>query len=318
MSYKKNILLTVLVFMSLLLFLIAAIYCLPRMSLLSSSVVSATVNSADSDGSSGFAILKVDIPREDGGTLFFHYYYPSSTSNLKNGSQVFVAGNITFMDQSTEPGVNSELVIGTRTPVLVSLIVSLAGLIVVIVLLPVVIRNFRQKPWNATEEMKTRDKLVGLLYTAEIFALAIAMLMFIMSVSKVGRYLTYENHSTGTVTYQSSRQSSQFVKNHSHGKYYGLESTYGKGIRPVYSVFQIKAETIINGDEEFWYEGNNLVFGSKKVYIGYDDSGVALLSSFEAAIACISGGFLLLHAAIALIFSKKNKYGGKVLWFFKF
>ncbi len=32
----------------------------------------------------------------------------------------------------------------------------------------------------------------------------------------------------------------------------------------------------------------------------------------------IGGGFLLLHAISALLISRKNPYGGKLFWFFRF
>ena len=49
---------------------------------------------------------------------------------MRQDENVLVSGSITFMDESKAQGVNSELVIGTRTPVLVCAILcflSLAG-----------------------------------------------------------------------------------------------------------------------------------------------------------------------------------------------
>lgn len=318
MTYKKNLSYSVLAFLCLVLFLVTFIYCLPRLSLLSSNAMTATVNSPDKDGSSGYATLKLNIPREDGGTVFFHYYYPGSSSHLKKNAEVLVAGNIVFMDQSTEAGVNSDLVIGTKPPLIVCLVLSIIGVIGAIALFPLVIRNYIHKPWNAGEEKETKAKTINFLYTTEIFAIVIASILFVMGIMQVVGYLRMENRTTGIITYQSSRQSSQFVKKYNGNKLYNLKSVYGKGIRPNYMVLQIKVDSPIDGVDEFWYEGNNIVLGSKKVYVGYNEEGISVLSQTELMMALISGMFLIIHAMSALIISKKNKYGGKIFWFFKF
>lgn len=49
-----------------------------------------------------------------------------------------------------------------------------------------------------------------------------------------------------TVTYQSSRQSSNHVKVHSGNAVRNYKSRYGKGIRPTYTVLQIKADSPVN------------------------------------------------------------------------
>lgn len=121
-----------------------------------------------------------------------------------------------------------------------------------------------------------------------------------------------------TVTYQSSRQSSNHVKVHSGNAVRNYKSRYGKGIRPTYTVLQIKADSPVNGADVFWYEGNCSILGSKNVYIGYNDNSMSVVSQFELVMTIISGAFLLLHAVSALLLSKKNPYGGKLFWFFKF
>ena len=152
MTYKKNVSNMVIAIVCVVLFVVTAFYCVPRFSLLSSNALPATVASDDKHGTSGYAILKVDEAREDGGTIFFHYYYPGNKSHLKQDEKVLVSGNITFMDESTEQGVNADLIIGTKTPVLICLILSLLGLVGAICLLPSAIRNFRSKPWSRDKE----------------------------------------------------------------------------------------------------------------------------------------------------------------------
>ena len=66
------------------------------------------------------------------------------------------------------------------------------------------------------------------------------------------------------------------------------------------------------------YEGNCSTLGSKNVYIGYNDNFMSVLSQFELVMTIICGAFLLLHAVSAWLLSKKNPYGGKLFWFFKF
>lgn len=121
-----------------------------------------------------------------------------------------------------------------------------------------------------------------------------------------------------TVTYQSSRQSSNHVKVHSGNDVRNYKSRYGKGIRPTYMVLQIKPDSPVNGADVFWYEGNCSILGSKNVYIGYNDNSMSVLSQFELVMTLISGAFLLFHAVSARLLSKKNPYGGKLFWFFKF
>ena len=135
---------------------------------------------------------------------------------------------------------------------------------------------------------------------------------------KVVGYACKKNHTKGTVTYQSSRQSSNHVKVHSGNDVRNYKSRYGKGIRSTYTVLQIKANSPVNGADVFWYEGNCSTLGSKNVYIGYNDNSMSVLSQFELVMAIISGAFLLLHAVSPLLISKKNSYGGKFFWFFKF
>lgn len=121
-----------------------------------------------------------------------------------------------------------------------------------------------------------------------------------------------------TVTYQSSRQSSNHVKVHSGNAVRNYKSRYGKGIRPTYTVLQIKADSPVNGADVFWYEGNCSILGSKNVYIGYNDNSMSVVSQFELVMTIISGAFLLFHTVSARLLSKKNPYGGKLFWFFKF
>ena len=121
-----------------------------------------------------------------------------------------------------------------------------------------------------------------------------------------------------TVTYQSSRQSSNHVKVHSGNAVRNYKSVHGKGIRPTYTVLQIKANSPVNGADVFWYEGNCSILGSKNVYIGYNDNSMSVLSQFELVMTIISGAFLLFHTVSARLLSKKNPYGGKLFWFFKF
>lgn len=317
MTYKKNVSNMAVAVICMLVFVVAAIYCVPRLPLLSSRALPAIVSSADKNGSSGYAILKIDGAREDGGTVFFHYYYPGSKSHLKQDEKVLVSGNITFMDASTEQGVNSTLVIGKKAPVLVCVIVSLLGLVGAVCLLPVTIQNFHRKPWSDMEELEVKGKTVNALYTAEILMLITALIFFVTGISQVAGYVGKTHHTTGTVTYQSSRQSSQHVKVHTGNRVRTYKSRYGKGIRPTYTVLQVKADSLINGEEEFWYEGNCTVLGDKKVYIGYNDSSVAVLSRFDLVLTILGGGFLLLHVVSALLLSKRNPYGGKVFWFFR-
>ena len=312
---RKNVLNMVIAIVCVVLFAMTAIYCVPRFSLLSSNALPATVASDDKHGTSGYAILKVDGAREDGGTIFFHYYYPGNKSHLKQDEKVLVSGNITFMDESTEQGVNADLIIGTKTPVLICLILSLLGLVGAICLLPSAIRNFRSKPWRRDEEIETKSKSVNAFYTAEILALVVALIFFLAGMPKVVGYACAKNHTTGTVTYQSFRQSSNHVKVHSGRNY---KSRYGKGIRSTYTVLQIKPDSPVNGANVFWYEGNCSILGGKNVYIGYNDNSMSVLSQFELVMTAISGAFLLLHAVSALLLSKKNPYGGKLFWFFKF
>ena len=121
-----------------------------------------------------------------------------------------------------------------------------------------------------------------------------------------------------TVTYQSSRQSSNHVKVLSGNAVRNYKSIYGKGIRPTYTVLQIKADSPVNGADVFWYEGNCSILGSKNVYIGYNDNSMSVVSQFELVMTIISGAFLLFHTVSARLLSKKNPYGGKLFWFFKF
>lgn len=169
-----------------------------------------------------------------------------------------------------------------------------------------------------TMEIKMKNKSVNAFYTAEILALVVALIFFAAGMPKVVGYACKKNHTTGTVTYQSSRQSSNHVKVHSGNDVRNYKSRYGKGIRPTYTVLQIKADSPVNGADVFWYEGNCSILGSKNVYIGYNDNSMSVLSQFELVMAIISGAFLLLHAVSALLISKKNSYGGKFFWFFKF
>ena len=121
-----------------------------------------------------------------------------------------------------------------------------------------------------------------------------------------------------TVTYQSSRQSSNHVKVYSGNAVRNYKSVHGKGIRPTYTVLQIKPDSPVNGANVFWYEENCSILGSKNVYIGYSDNSMSVVSQFELVMTIISGAFLLFHAVSARLLSKKNPYGGKLFWFFKF
>lgn len=47
-------------------------------------------------------------------------------------------------------------------------------------------------------------------------------------------------------------------------------------------------------------------------------NSMSVLSQFELVMTIISGAFLLLHVVSARLLSKKNPYGGKLFWFFKF
>ena len=155
-------------------------------------------------------------------------------------------------------------------------------------------------------------------YTAEILALVVALIFFVAGMTQVVGYACKKNHTTGNVTYQNSRQSSQYVKVHSGNGVRNYKSHYGKGIRSTYTVLQIKANLPVNGTDVFWYEGNCIILGSKNVYIGYNDNSMSVLSQFELVMTIISGMFLLVHAVSAMLISKKNPYGGKFFWFFKF
>lgn len=53
-------------------------------------------------------------------------------------------------------------------------------------------------------------------------------------------------------------------------------------------------------------------------YIGYNDNSMSVVSQFELVMTIISGAFLLFHTVSARLLSKKNPYGGKLFWFFKF
>ena len=247
MTYKKNVSNMVIAIVCVVLFVVTAFYCVPRFSLLSSNALPATVADADKHGTSGYAVLKVDEAREDGGTIFFRYYYPGSKSHLKQDEKVLVSGNITFMDESTEQGVNADLVIGTKAPVLICLILSLLGMVGAICLLPSAIHNFRNKPWSSDEEIDVKNKSVNAFYTAEILALVVALIFFAAGMPKVVGYACEKNHTTGN-----------------------------------------------------------------------DDNSMSVLSQFELVMAIISGAFLLLHVVSAWLLSKKNPYGGKLFWFFKF
>lgn len=222
------------------------------------------------------------------------------------------------MDESTKQGVNADLVIGTRMPVLICLILSLLGVVGAICLLPSAIRNFHNKPWSSDEEIYTRKKLVNAFYTAEVLALVVALIFFVAGMTQVVGYACKKNHTTGNVTYQNSRQSSKYVKVHSGNGVRNYKSHYGKGIRSTYTVLQIKANSPVNGTDVFWYEGNCIILGSKNVYIGYNDDSMSVLSQFELVMTIISGMFLLVHAVSTMLISKKNPYGGKIFWFFKF
>ena len=219
------------------------------------------------------------------------------------------------MDESTAQGVNSELVIGTSTPVLVCAILCFLSLAGAIWLLPMTINNFRRKPWGENGGEKT--KIVSALYTAEILAILVAIILFVAGAAQTGRYVCKKNHTTGTITYQSTRQSSQRIKVYSGKGSRTFKSVYGKGVRSTYTVLQIRADHPIDGEEEFWYEGNNIVLGGKKAYIGYDGSDVCVLSQAELIMTIVGGGFLLLHVLSALLIGKKNPYGGRVFWFYK-
>ena len=195
MTYKKNVSKMVIAIVCVILFAMTAFYCVPRFSLLSSDAVSATVVDADKHGTSGYVVLKVDEAREDGGTIFFHYYYPGNKSHLEPDESVLVSGNIMFMDESTKQGVNADLVIGTRMPVLICLILSLLGVVGAICLLPSAIRNFHNKPWSSDEETGTRKKLVNAFYTAEILALVVALIFFVAGMTPVS-YTHLRAHET--------------------------------------------------------------------------------------------------------------------------
>lgn len=318
MTYKKNIFNMIVSVICMVVFVATAIYCVPRFSLLSSHALSAVVSSADKNGTSGYAILKADGTREDGGTMFFHYYYPGSKSHLKQDEKVLVGGSITFMDESTEQEVNSTLVIGTKMPVLICMALSIFGLVGVICLLPVSIRNFFRKPWDSSEEQEVKAQSVNALYTTEILMLVVALIFFAAGITQVPGYVFKENHTTGIVTYQSSRQSSEYVKVHTGNSVRAYKSRYGKGIRPTYAVLQIKADSPVNGADTFWYEGNCTVFSDKKVYIGYNDASVFVVSRTDLIVTIIGGGFLILHVISTLLLSRKNPYGGKIFWFLKF
>lgn len=169
-----------------------------------------------------------------------------------------------------------------------------------------------------TMEIEMKNKSVNAFYTAEILALVVALIFFAAGMPKVVGYACKKNHTTGTVTYQSSRQSSNHVKVHSGNDVRNYKSRYGKGIRSTHTVLWIKANSPVDGADVFWYEENCIVLGSKNVYIGYDDNSMSVLSQFELVMTIISGAFLLLHVVSARLLSKKNPYGGKLFWFFKF
>lgn len=169
-----------------------------------------------------------------------------------------------------------------------------------------------------TMEIKMKNKSVNAFYTAEILALVVALIFFAAGMPKVVGYACKKNHTTGTVTYQSFRQSSNHVKVHSGNDVRNYKSRYGKGIRSTYTVLQIKANSPVNGADVFWYEGNCSTLGSKNVYIGYNDNSMSVLSQFELVMTIISGAFLLLHAVSAWLLSKKNPYEGSFSGFLNF
>ena len=82
-----------------------------------------------------------------------------------------------------------------------------------------------------TMKIKMKNKSVNAFYTAEILALVVALIFFAAGMPKVVGYACKKNHTTGTVTYQSSRQSSNHVKVHSGNDVRNYKSRYGKGIR---------------------------------------------------------------------------------------
>ena len=107
-----------------------------------------------------------------------------------------------------------------------------------------------------TMEIDMKNKSVNAFYTAEILALVVALIFFAAGMPKVVGYACEKNHTTGNVTYQSSRQGSHHVKVHSGNNVRNYKSRYGKGIRSTHTVLQIKANWSVNGADVFWYEGN--------------------------------------------------------------
>ena len=107
-----------------------------------------------------------------------------------------------------------------------------------------------------TMEIDMKNKSVNAFYTAEILALVVALIFFAAGMPKVVGYACEKNHTTGNVTYQSSRQGSHHVKVHSGNNVRNYKSRYGKGIRSTHTVLQIKANSSVTGADVFWYEGN--------------------------------------------------------------
>lgn len=316
-TYKKNFSLMVIAVVCLGMFCITLFYSLPRLAfLMPGYVTKAEVSYADKDGKNGYDTLKTYD--EDGNKHVFYYYYSGNYSHLTKNQEVLVLGDIVYVTESTEYGVNSNLIVGTQLPVIVCLCVAVVSGIVTIILLPGVIQNFIKKPWASNEEINSKNKIVNVLWTLEIFALLMATILFMMGISKTFAYLSMKEHTTGNIIYQGSRQSSQ-ATTYFYGSdaAYKLTARYAGGIHLYRRVFQIKLESSINDHDEIWYEGSNLVFRNKKVYVGYEGDEVAVLTSAEKLFAVIGGGFLLLHIFSAFLICKWNKYGGKIFWFYK-
>ena len=116
-----------------------------------------------------------------------------------------------------------------------------------------------------------KNKSVNAFYTAEILALVVALIFFAAGMPKVVGYACKKNHTTGNVTYQSSRQGSHHVKVHSGNNVRNYKSRYGKGIRSTHTVLQIKANSSVTGADVFWYEGNCI--SVRKIHMGGSFSG---------------------------------------------
>ena len=316
--YHKNFRRKILAAICLVLFLISAWNGIPRTVLLIPDwTVSAVVSYADRDGENGYDTLK--IYDENGNKQVFYYYYSGNRSHLQKDQEVLVAGEITFVTQSTEPGVNADLVVGTRESAMLWLGICLVSGLAVLILIPAIVRDQKNKSWSSEEEAYSKSKIVSGLWTLEIFSLLIAVLMAVIGMLHTVQYLTMENHTTGRIIYQTSRQSIEQTSGYdSHFRSNPATAAYGNlRHRKNYTVLEIELDSPIDGEEQIWCEGNYLVMGNKNVNLGFNEETVVVLTAVDKLFLALGGCFLILHALSAGLLSKRNPYGGRFFWFFR-